>query len=245
TEAVREIIATQIIVDIPKEEHVQQPAFETPLIVEIPASVEVTTISEDRFEPVAAKEEQLLEATFTSAAPEIVEESTNEDQKPAVTEATTEETDHVSTEALTKAVREIIARSGIPDVPTEEHVEQRTIAAETITEEPSSETIAEIKTEIEEIESSLFGTPDEEKPESVDTQHDDKQELHTTPTHIETTEDITPQIQQPGVTEPTTELADHVSTEALTEAVREIIATQIIVDIPKEEHVQQPAFETP
>ncbi|CAF4929894.1 unnamed protein product, partial [Rotaria socialis] len=43
TEAVRAVTATPVIADLPKEEHVEERTIGTPTIVEIPASVEVTT----------------------------------------------------------------------------------------------------------------------------------------------------------------------------------------------------------
>ncbi|CAF5102441.1 unnamed protein product, partial [Rotaria magnacalcarata] len=61
-------------------------------------------------------------------------------------------------------------------------------------------------------------------------------------TDTETVEDSKKEDRQPVVLEPTTELADRVSTDALTDAVREIIGTPVISDIPTEEHVVERAI---
>ncbi|CAF4337709.1 unnamed protein product, partial [Rotaria magnacalcarata] len=66
-----------------------------------------------------------------------------------------------------------------------------------------------------------------------------------TTTDTETVEDSKKEDRQPVVLEPTTELADRVSTDALTDAVREIIGTPVISDIPTEEHVVERAIEVP
>ncbi|CAF1383254.1 unnamed protein product, partial [Rotaria magnacalcarata] len=66
-----------------------------------------------------------------------------------------------------------------------------------------------------------------------------------TTTDTETVEDSKKEDHQPVVLEPTTEFADRVSTDALTDAVREIIGTPVISDIPTDEHVVERAIEVP
>ncbi|CAF4642353.1 unnamed protein product, partial [Rotaria socialis] len=242
TEAVREIIAKPLIADMPTEQQQTTQASSLSSIIEIPTFTELTTTPEETIQPVDVKQQQLQQAIATSPHSGIVDQITMEKQQPVFVEPTTEVADRVSTQALTEAVREIIATPLIAKIPTKEHVEERTIETEAITKKSSSETIGELKTEIE---SSLFQTPDEGKPESMHIQHDDEQQLSTIPTNLETTEDITTQVQQPGITEPPTELADDVSTEALTEVVREIIARSAIADIPTEENVEQKTVESP
>ncbi|CAF2085534.1 unnamed protein product, partial [Rotaria magnacalcarata] len=61
----------------------------------------------------------------------------------------------------------------------------------------------------------------------------------------ETVEDSKEEHYQLVVLEPTTELADRVSTDELTDAVREIIVTPVISHIPTDEHVIEPEVEVP
>ncbi|CAF3317616.1 unnamed protein product, partial [Rotaria sp. Silwood2] len=66
-----------------------------------------------------------------------------------------------------------------------------------------------------------------------------------TTTDTETVEDSKKEDHQPVVLEPTTKLADRVSTDALNDAVREIIVTPVISDMPTDEHVIERAVEVP
>ncbi|CAF2081466.1 unnamed protein product, partial [Rotaria magnacalcarata] len=240
TDAVRETTATQVASDIPTDEHVIKRAVEVPLKEETITTTELTSTQEERLQSVAVTEEVLHQALVTITDTETVEDSKKEDHQPVVLEPTTELADRVSTDALTDIVRKIIGTPVISDIPTQEHVIERAI------EVPSTE---------EKISTTEVTTTQEATVQPVAvTEHFLHQPLVTeevsqqplvTPSHLETVEDSKEEHYQPVVLEPTTELADRVSADALTDAVREIIGTPVISDIPTDEHVIDRAVEVP
>ncbi|CAF5220978.1 unnamed protein product, partial [Rotaria magnacalcarata] len=127
TDAVREIIGTPFISDIPTEEDVVERAIEVPSTEETITTTEVTTTQEATVQPVAETEEVLHQALVTAADTEILEDSKKEDHQPVVREPTTELADRVTTDALTDAVREIIGTPVISDIPTDEHIIERAV----------------------------------------------------------------------------------------------------------------------
>ncbi|CAF5163124.1 unnamed protein product, partial [Rotaria magnacalcarata] len=115
-------IGTPVISDIPTDEHVVERAIEVPSTEETITTTEVTTTQEETLPAVAVTEEVLHQALVTAADTEIVEEAEKQEHQPVVLEPTTELADRVSTDALTDAVREIIATPVISDIPAHEHV---------------------------------------------------------------------------------------------------------------------------
>ncbi|CAF4469487.1 unnamed protein product, partial [Rotaria magnacalcarata] len=75
TDAVREIIGTPVLSDIPTHEHFIEPAVEVPLTVETVATTELTTTQEERLQPVAVTEEILHQPLVTTTDTETVEDS--------------------------------------------------------------------------------------------------------------------------------------------------------------------------
>ncbi|CAF2147435.1 unnamed protein product, partial [Rotaria magnacalcarata] len=158
------------------------------------------------------------------------EHSIKEDQQPVVLQPTTELADRVSTDALTDAVREIIATPVVSDITIDEHLVDRAV------EVPSRE---------ETITTTEVTTTQEATVQPAAVTEDFLHQPLVTTTDTETVEDSKNEDHQPVVLEPTTELADRVSTDALTDAVREIIGTPVISDIPTEEHVIERAIKVP
>ncbi|CAF5166277.1 unnamed protein product, partial [Rotaria magnacalcarata] len=138
----------------------------------------------------------------------------------------------------------------ISDIPTDEHVVERAI------EVPSTEetiTTTEVTTTQEATVESVAET-EEVLQQPLITEEVSQQPLITeeilhqplvTSTDTEIVEHSKKEDHQPVVLEPTTELADRVSTDALTDAVREIIGTPVISDIPTDEHFIERAIEVP
>ncbi|CAF4343741.1 unnamed protein product, partial [Rotaria magnacalcarata] len=75
TDAVREIIGTPVISDIPTDEHVIERAVEVPLTEETITTTELTTTQEERLQPVAVTEEILHQPLVTTTDTETVEDS--------------------------------------------------------------------------------------------------------------------------------------------------------------------------
>ncbi|CAF4784772.1 unnamed protein product, partial [Rotaria magnacalcarata] len=185
---------------------------------------------EERLQPVAVTEEILHQPLVTTTDTETVEDSKKEDRQPVVVEPTTELADRVSTDALTDAVREILATPVTSDIRTDEHVIERVV------EVPSAE---------ETISTTELTTTQEEILPAVAVTEEVSHQALVTAADTEIVEEAEKQEHQPVVLEPTTELADRVSTDALTDAVRETIVTRVISDIPTDEHVIERAIEVP
>src|SRR5205823_1327983 len=96
---------TEETTTIHAEEQIEKPSHEAPT----PHIEQVTTLEEEREEPTATKEDKILESSKTSAV-ETVQETTSEDRRPSSEDITKEnEAERLSSEALTEAVREILA----------------------------------------------------------------------------------------------------------------------------------------
>ncbi|CAF4986630.1 unnamed protein product, partial [Rotaria socialis] len=70
---------------------------------------ELTVLEEEKIKPADLKDEELQHPIVTSSNIQINDEIIQDDPQKPVTESTTKPADHVSTEALTEAPREIIA----------------------------------------------------------------------------------------------------------------------------------------
>ncbi|CAF1984798.1 unnamed protein product, partial [Rotaria magnacalcarata] len=240
TDAVRETIVTRVISDIPTDEHVIERAIEVPSTEETITTTQPKTTHEETAEPMPVTEEVLRQPLGTSAHTETVEEAEKQEHLPVVLEPTNELADRVSTDALTDAIREITATPVVSDIPTDEHVvepaieihlteETITTAKVTTTEEPAVEPIAQTA---------------ELSQEPLIIEEFVQQPL-VIPSHVEIVEDSKKEDHQTVVLEPTTQLADRVSTDALTDAVGEILATPVTSDIRIDEYVVEPAIEVP
>ncbi|CAF5219660.1 unnamed protein product, partial [Rotaria magnacalcarata] len=215
-------------------------AIEVPSTEETITTTEVTTTQEATVQPVAATEDFLHQPLVTeevSQQPlvtpshlEIAEHSIKQDQQPVVLQPTTELANRASTDALTDPVRETIVTPAISDVPTDEHILERVIQV------PSTE---------EKISTTEATTTQEETLQPVTVTEEVLHQPLVTTIDTETVEDSKNEDRQPVVLEPKTELADSVSIDALTDAVREIIGTPVISDIPTDEHVIERAVEVP
>ncbi|CAF5149928.1 unnamed protein product, partial [Rotaria magnacalcarata] len=175
-------------------------------------------------------EEVSQQLLVTPSHVEIAKHSKKESQQPVILEPTTELANRASTDALTDPVRETIVTPAISDVPTDEHILKRAI------EVPSTQ---------EKISTADVTTTQEETLQPVAVTEEVLHQPLVTTTDTETVEDSKKEDHQPVFLEPTTKLSDRVSTDALTDAVREIIATPVISDIPTDEHVVERGIEVP
>ncbi|CAF2145859.1 unnamed protein product, partial [Rotaria magnacalcarata] len=190
-------------------------------------------------QPLITKE-VLHQPLVTSTDTEIVEDSKKEDHQPVVLETTTEFADRVSTDALTDAVREIIGTPAITDVPTDEHVTEPVI--EVLSTEETI-TTTEVTTTQEATVQPVAET-EEVSQQPLITEEVLHQPLAMS-TDTEIVNDCKKEDKQPVVLEPTTELADRVSTDSLIDAVRGIIATPVGNGTPTHEQVVERGIEVP
>ena len=231
TEAVKEILATPLTVHLPSIDSTsQKPTADIQQQVEtlspetVRSQVEqesTTTITspvniteEDKEKPTEVKKDEILESTKPLSATETQEQTTTEDI------TTDNAAQQLSTDALTEAVREILATplsTSLP--PTDSTTQQTTTDIQEQVETPSSETVhPQVQQEATTITSSVITTEeDEEKP--TDGKKDEIL-ASTKPLSVTRT-------QEPITTEDVIKesAAQQLSTDALTEAVREIIAT--------------------
>ncbi|CAF4267753.1 unnamed protein product, partial [Rotaria magnacalcarata] len=238
TDAVGEILATPVTSDIRIDEYVVEPAIEIHLTEETITTTQLKTTHEETVEPIAVTEEVSQQSLAASAHTDTVEEAEKQAHQPVVLDPTTELADRVSTDALTDAVREITATPVVTDIPTDEHVVERPI--EVPPKEEKITTTEATKTQEETLEPTAVTEEVIQKP--LITEEVLQQPL-VTPSHAEIVEDIKEDEHQLIVPEATTESADRVSTDALTDAVREILATPVTSDIRIDEHVVEPAIE--
>ncbi|CAF5170428.1 unnamed protein product, partial [Rotaria magnacalcarata] len=129
--------------------------------------------------------------------------------------------------ALTDAFGEILATPVSSDIRIDEYVVEPAI---------------EIHLTEETITTTQLKTTHEETVEPIAVTEEVSQQSLAASAHTDTVEEAEKQAHQPVVLDPTTELADRVSTDALTDAVREINATPVKTDIRNDEHVVEPAI---
>ncbi|CAF4355551.1 unnamed protein product, partial [Adineta steineri] len=193
------------------EEKLQQPA------TELSSSIFTKIISTQ--EEQLPQQDTIKLASQTSSTDETVKETAAEEREPSAQDKMKEaEAEHISSEAITEAVRDILATPLIKhQQPTDVKVEQQT---DTIQEAPMKSA--------EESSTSSF-----EQHISKEQEQEQKPVKHNEQHERETVKEISPIVET--VEETTTEdqmkkaqaHAEHVSSEAITEAVREILATPL------------------
>ncbi|CAF4330076.1 unnamed protein product, partial [Rotaria sordida] len=168
TGIVREILATPVTVHLPTVDHtiqqttqseqvLEKPSIETlsqitKPVEEVPSS-EMITIEEERMKPTDIKQEELQQPSITTTVIENVEETTTESHPPSVGNKVKEdEAERISVDALTEAIREILATPATVHLPTVDHTIQQTTEPEQVFEKPSLTSVSEItKSSVEEV----------------------------------------------------------------------------------------------
>ncbi|CAF4018485.1 unnamed protein product, partial [Rotaria sp. Silwood1] len=102
------------------------------------------------------------------------------------------------------------------------------------------EPAVEVPLTVETVATTELTTTQEERLQPVAVTEEILHQPLVTSTDTEIVEDSKKEDHQPVVLDTTTEFADRVSTDALTDAVREIIGTPAITDVPTDEHVTEP-----
>ncbi|CAF3594032.1 unnamed protein product, partial [Adineta steineri] len=215
TEAVRDILTTSHISQKPTtkvaEEKLQQPA------TELSSSIFTKIISTQ--EEQLPQQDTIKLASQTSSTDETVKETAAEERERSAQDKMKEaEAEHISSEAIIEAVRDILATPlNKHQQPADVKVEQQT---DTIQEAPMKSA--------EELSTSSFEQhiskeqEKEQKPVTHDEQHERETVKEISPI-AETVEETTTEDQMKKAQAH----AEHVSSEAITEAVREILATPL------------------
>jgi hypothetical protein len=192
------------------------------------------TRKEEVVQTTNTEQEVIPESTTTLSTTEIVQEATAEGRPLSMDEATKEiEAERVSCEALTEAVREILAAPLPVHLPSAEHTTETITEVEHPEEKPSVDSLAQITEQIKSMISSPVTRKEEEVVQTTNAEQEVIPESTITLFTTETVQETTPEDRSSLVDDATKEIeAEHVSSEALTEAVREILATPLIVHLP-------------
>jgi hypothetical protein len=241
TEAVREILATPSTAQHPSVDHIEETtSTSTEQQVEKPseehktiASSPITTTTTEEqviVRPAYVKQDELPESREISSVTETVQETTSEGHRPSTEDATKNvEAERLSSEALTEAVREILATPPTAQLPSVDHTDETTsTSTEQQVDKPSEEhkTIASIPITTTTTEEQVIVRPAYVK-------QDELPESRGISSVTETVQDITSEERRPSTEDTTKEVeAERLSSEALTEAVREILATPSTVHLP-------------
>ncbi|CAF4275465.1 unnamed protein product, partial [Rotaria sordida] len=250
TEAIREILATPATVHLPTVDHTIQQTTEPEQIAEKPsfASVseitkpveevlpsEVISTEEERTKQADTKEEELQQPRRASTVIETVKETRTEYHPRSVEDKVKEhEAEHIPSETLTEIVREILATPITVHLPTVDHTLQEITETKQVLEIPSIESPPEVSKPVDEILSSQVISIEEQRRKSAEIQEEELQQPSIAPTVIETVEETTTESHLPSTEEKVKEHeAERISSEALTEIVREILFTPITVNFPR------------
>ncbi|CAF3497813.1 unnamed protein product [Rotaria sordida] len=254
TGIVREILATPVTVHLPTVDHAIQQTTKSEQVLEKPSietlsqitkpveeapSSEIITIEEERMKPTDIKQEELQQSSITTTVIETVEETTTESHPPSVEDkAKEDEAERISVDALTEAIREILATPATVHLPTVDHTIEQTTEPEQVFEKPSLTSVSEItKSSVEEVLPSEVISTEEERTKPTDTKEEKLEQPSITPTVIETVEETITESHLPSVEDKEKEHeAERISLDALTEAVREILATPATVHLPTVNH---------
>ena len=231
TETVREILATPLTAHLPSVDHTAETTTKTEQIVEQPSS----SLSSPAFQQITTViTSPVTTTTETSTNIETVQGTTSEDRRPSAEDTIKEvEAEHLSSEALIEAVREILATPLTVHLPSVDHTVETTIKTEERVEK-SPEILPTTDSEQVTTSETLPVTTTEEQISPRDSQQNEI--LFTTETKETTkTEDLLPSAE-----DTTKEVeAERLSSEALTEAVREILATPLAVHLPSVDHTTE------
>ncbi|CAF5161940.1 unnamed protein product, partial [Rotaria sp. Silwood1] len=189
---------------------------------------EVITLEEETTKPVDTKQEALQQPSTTSSDIESVHETTTASHLLSSEDKVEErEAERLSTQILTEVVREILA------VPLTVHLPEADHTLEQV-EKPSPTSVSELIKPVKEVQPSEVITREEETTKPVETKQDESQQPSTIPYVIDTVRETTFE-SRPLPTEGKIEEreAERLSTQILTEVVREILATPLTVDIPE------------
>ncbi|CAF4115431.1 unnamed protein product, partial [Adineta steineri] len=233
TEVIREILATPVAVHLPTVDHTIKTVAETEHQDEIPSTdlrmENVQQVESVISSPVTTSEEEILKSTEPSFTTDTTEKTTLEHYQPSLDETRNEtEVESSTSDALTETVREILATPlsvHLPSVGSK-------IEKPTIQTEEESETLP-LQTSTSIFEQITTTTTEEQQIPQRDIQHDTIEPSTKRPSITETVQETVTEAHQPSTDDKTKEIeADHLSSEALTEAVREILATPLTVHLP-------------
>ncbi len=248
TEAMREILATPLTVHLPSvdstsetttthtEQQLEKQTVEasSPHVEQVTTAVTSTetTTDEETSQSRAVKEDRIVEPSKPSSAMETVQETTSEDRQPSIEDTTREvEAERLSSEVLTEAVREILGTPLTVHLPSIEQTTETTTEIEHLDEKPSVDSLTQITEQIR----SMISSPMTRKEEQIVQTTDTKEEIPESKTTLstkETVQESTSEDRPSLVDDARKEVeAEHLSTEALTEAVREILSTPLTVHV--------------
>ncbi len=242
TETVRQILATPVSVHLPSvdsttetitthpEEQVKTPSTDA-----LTSHVEqVTTTEEATEQPTDIKKDEILESRKAPSVIETTQETTSEDRQPSIEDTIREvEAERLSSEVLTEAVREILATPLTVHLPSVEHTTETTTEIEHLDEKPSVDSLTQITEQIRSMISSPVTNKEEQVIQTTDTKDEVIPESTTTLSTKETVQEETSEDRPSLVDHATKELeAERLSSEALTEAVRQILTTPLTVHLP-------------
>ncbi|CAF4522387.1 unnamed protein product [Rotaria sp. Silwood1] len=261
TEVVREILATPLTVDLPEVDHTVEQVIQREQQVEQPSLVsatelikpvkemqpsEVITQEEETTKPVETKQDESQQLSTIPYVIDTVQETTFESH-PLPTEGKIEEreAERLSTQILTEVVREILATPLTVDIPEVDHTVEQVTQREQQVEQPSLASATELIKPVKEVLSSRIITGEEERTKAVDTKQEELQQPSTTSSVTGTVHETTTESHVPSTEEKEKEhAAERLSSEALTEAVREILATPVTVHLPEVDHIVEQVIKT-
>ncbi|CAF4218326.1 unnamed protein product, partial [Adineta steineri] len=233
TEVIREILATPVAVHLPTVDHTTTTVAETEHQDEIPSTdlrmESVQQVESVISSPVTTSEEEILKSTEPSFTIDTTKKTTLEHYQPSLDDTRDEtEVESSTSDALTETVREILATPLSVHLPSVGSKIEKTIIQ---TEEESETLPSQTSTSI--FEQITTTTAEEQQIPQRDSQHDAIESSAKRPSITETVQETVTEAHQPSTDDKTKEIeADHLSSEALTEAVREILATPLTVHLP-------------
>ncbi|CAF4554913.1 unnamed protein product [Rotaria sp. Silwood1] len=261
TEAVREILATPVTVHLPEVDRTVEQVTKTEEQVEKPSPTsvielikpvkkvlpsEVITLEEETTKPVETKQEALQQPSTTSSASESADETSTASHLLSTEDKVEEHAaERLSSEALIEALREVLATPVTVHLPEVDHIVEQVIKTEEQEEKPSLTSVTELIKPVKEVLPSDVITREEETTKSVDSKQEELQQPITRSSAFETVQETTTESHIPSTEGKIEEReAERLSTQILTEVVREILATPVTVHLPTAESVSEKATAT-
>ncbi|CAF3882125.1 unnamed protein product, partial [Rotaria sp. Silwood2] len=249
TEVVHDILATPLTVHVSTVDDKVKEFGETERKVEQPSLTEVIEVTkpgkqvlpseaigteEETSTPADTKQKELDQPSITSAVIESVQETTTESHPPSAEDKLKEHgAELLTSEALTEVVHDILATPLAIHLPTADHKVQEVTERRQQVEKPSLTEVSEVTKPVEQISPSEVIATEEETSKLADTDHKELRQPSIISPAIETVEETTTESHPLSADD---ELKGHeaefLTSEAITEAVREILATPVDVHLP-------------
>ncbi|CAF4753747.1 unnamed protein product, partial [Rotaria sp. Silwood2] len=227
------------------EQKVEQPSLTPVTEVTKPGKQvlpsEVITKEEETPKPADTIQQELEQPKITSSVIEIAQETTTESHPPPAHEKMEEqEAERLTSEILTEVVHDILATPLAVHLPIVHDKAKQIPETEQQAEQLSLTNVTEVTKSIAELSPTGATTKEEETPKPADMIQKELEQPSITSSVIEIVQETTTESHSPSAEDRlTAHEAERLTSKAISEAVREILATPVDVHLPTVDHAAE------